>query len=117
MPTLITTPVLIDVPGGKLIEEFAGLVASGDASVSVAMMTAPAGWSEPAQQPGFDEVTVVLEGVLMVETEQGQIRVAAGQAIVTRAGERIRYACPEGARYIAVCAPAFSPDNVNREDG
>jgi len=117
MATLITTPTLIDVPGGKLIEEFAGQVASGDASVSVAMMTAPAGWSEPAQQPAFDEVTLVLEGAVLVETEGGQITVSAGQAIITRAGERIRYNCPEGARYIAVCAPAFSPETVNREEG
>lgn len=117
MATLITTPILIDVPGGKLIEEYAGRVASSDASVSVAMMTAPAGWSEPAQQPAFDEVTVVLEGAVVVETEEGQFRVTAGQAIVTRAGERIRYSCPQGARYIAVCAPAFSPDTVNREEG
>lgn len=116
MPTLIPVPTLIDVPGGKLIQEYAGRVVSGDISVSVAMMTAPAGWEEPAQVPQFDEVTVVLEGFVVVETEQGPIRVEAGQCIVARAGERIRYASPEGARYIAVCAPAFSPDTVNRED-
>jgi len=117
MPTLITEPALIPVPGGKRIEEFAGRVASGDASVSVAIMTAPAGWQEPAQTPAFDEVTVVLEGEVVVHTDAGPVAVAAGQAIVTRAGERIRYACPNGARYIAVCAPAFSPDTVNREEG
>jgi quercetin dioxygenase-like cupin family protein len=117
MATLITEPALVDVPGGKLIQEFAGRVASGDATVSVALMTAPAGWSEPAQTPQFDEVTVVLDGEVVVQTDQGPVVVVAGQGFVARAGERIRYACPKGARYIAVCAPAFSPDTVNREDG
>lgn len=117
MASLIERPVPIDVPGGKLIEEYAGRVASGDATVSVAMMTAPAGWTEPAQAPMFDEVTVVLEGSVLVETEQGPVTVSAGQGFVARAGERIRYSSPQGARYIAVCAPAFTPETVKREDG
>lgn len=116
MARLISAPTLVPVPGGKVIEEFAGRVASGDATMSVAMMTAPAGWDEPAQTPAFDEVTVVLEGAVVVETADGPITVGAGQAIVTHAGERIRYSCPEGARYLAVCVPAFSPDIVNRDD-
>ena len=115
MPTIIAAPALIPVPGGKLIEEFVGRVVSGDEGVSIAQMTAPAGWDEPAQTPQFDEFTVVLEGAVEVETAEGVFTVEAGQAIITRAGERIRYRCPSGARYIAVCLPAFGPDLVHRE--
>ena len=115
MPTIITAPALIPVPGGKLIEEFVGRVVSGDDAVSIAQMTAPPGWDEPAQTPAFDEFTVVLEGTIEVETAEGVLTVHSGQAVITRAGERIRYRCPDGARYIAVCLPAFGPDLVHRE--
>ena len=115
MPTLISAPVLIPVPGGKLIAEFVGRVASGDTGVSIAQMSAPAGWDEPAQTPLFDEFTVVLEGAVDVETAEGVFTVTAGQAIITRAGERIRYSGPDGAKYLAVCLPAFGPDLVQRE--
>ena len=111
----IPAPSVIPVPGGKLIEEYVGRVANGEQQVSVALMTAPAGWDEPAQAPQFDEITVVLEGAIEVETPDGVVTVAAGQAIITRAGERIRYSCPQGARYVAICLPAFSPELVNRE--
>lgn len=117
MPHLVTSPSVVPVPGGKLIEEYAGQVATGTAAVSVAVMTAPAGWEEPAQTPDFDEVTVVLEGLVRVEHDGGVLEVPAGQAVLTRAGERVRYSTgEEGARYVAVCAPAFAPDLVNRED-
>lgn len=115
MVQVVREPALIPVPGGKMIEEFVGRVASGDAGVSIAQMTAPAGWDEPAQVPEFDEFTVVLEGSVVVETEQGTVTVHAGEALITRAGERIRYSCPQGARYIAVCVPAFGPDIVHRD--
>lgn len=117
MPRLITSPSVIDVPGGKVINEHVGRVNTGHDAVSVAHMVAPAGWSEPAQRPDFDEVTLVLKGVVLVEHDGGTISVEAGQSIVTEAGERVRYACgPEGAEYVAVCLPAFSPESVNRED-
>jgi mannose-6-phosphate isomerase-like protein (cupin superfamily) len=83
--------------------------------VSIARMVAPAGWEEPAQRPEFDEFTVVLEGRIVVETDSGNVEVAAGQAVVTRAGERVRYRTDEGATYIAVCLPAFAPDIVHRD--
>ena len=115
MPELIERASVIPVPGGKLIEEYVGRVVNGESQVSVAHMTAPAGWDEPAQVPDFDEITLVLDGSVQVHTDQGVITVSQGQAIVTRAGERIRYACPNGARYVAICLPAFSPELVNRE--
>ena len=113
----VDAPVLVPVPGGKVIEEYAGLLATGDASVSVARMVAPAGWSEPAQAPAFDEVTVVLRGLLLVDHDDGTIQVHAGQAVVTRAGERVRYRVPgpEAAEYVAVCVPAFAPDLARRD--
>lgn len=116
MPELIPAPALIPVPGGKLIEEYVGHASSGEDHVSVAQMLAPAGWHEPAQTPEFDEFTVVLEGSIDVEHDEGSTRVRAGQAIITRAGERIRYTTAEGARYIAVCLPAFHSDIVHRDD-
>lgn len=79
-------------------------------------MKAPPGWDEPFQTPEFDEITVVLTGTVLVDHDGGQLEVSAGQSVVTRAGERIRYSCgPAGADYVAVCLPAFTPDTVNRE--
>jgi len=117
MPELISQPILIPVPGGKTIEEFIGRVAQGEQQVSIARMVAPAGWEEPAQRPDFDEYTVVLDGCLVVESDSGVLEVRAGQAVIARAGERVRYATSEGATYIAICRPAFSPDTVHREQG
>lgn len=117
MPELLNDPVRIPVPGGKVIAEHVGLASNGESRVSVAHMTAPAGWTEPHQTPEFDEITVVLAGVVVVEHDGGRLEVAAGQSVVTRAGERIRYSCgPDGAQYVAVCLPAFSPETVRREE-
>jgi mannose-6-phosphate isomerase-like protein (cupin superfamily) len=119
MPKLIASPSLIMAAGNKpkRIEEFIGRVNSGHAAVSVARMTSPGGWQEPGQRPSFEEITVVLRGSVRVETENGVIDVAAGQAIVTEPGEWVRYSTPgaEGAEYVAVCLPAFSPDTVHRD--
>jgi ethanolamine utilization protein EutQ (cupin superfamily) len=118
MAELIQNPALVPVPGGKRIEEYAGRVVSGDAGVSVAVMTAPPGWSEPAQQPDFDEITVVLAGSLRLEHDGTTMTVAAGQAVITRAGERVQYSVgAQGARYVAVCVPAFDPALANRDEG
>jgi ethanolamine utilization protein EutQ (cupin superfamily) len=117
MPELITAPSRIAVPGGKVIQEYVGRVSSGTDSVSVARMEAPAGWSEPAQRPDFDEVTLVLSGEVVVTHDGGQTRAVAGQAVLTRARERVRYSVgSDGAEYVAVCLPAFSPENAHRED-
>jgi quercetin dioxygenase-like cupin family protein len=116
VPQLIEAPTRIPVPGGKVIEEYVGRVTSGTTSVSVAHMTAPAGWDEPAQTPEFDEVTLVLAGSVVVEHDGGRLEVPAGQAVLTRAGERVRYAVgPDGAEYVAVCLPAFAPDLAHRD--
>lgn len=119
MPRLIEQPTVIQAAGNKpkRIEEFAGRVNSGDAQVSVARMVSPGGWQEPGQRPEFQEVTVVLRGLVRVEHEGGVLDVRAGQAVVTLPGEWVRYSTPEpdGAEYIAVCLPAFSPDTVHRD--
>lgn len=98
-----------------MIEEAVGRVNTGEERVSVALMTAPAGWSEPAQQPDFDEWTVVTDGEMDVEHEGGTMTVKAGQTVFVKAGERVRYSTPRGAKYVAVCLPAFHPDTVNRD--
>jgi mannose-6-phosphate isomerase-like protein (cupin superfamily) len=119
MPRLIPQPTLITSAGNKpkQIHEFAGLVNSGHSSISVARMVSPGGWQEPGQRPEFEEITVVLRGVLRVEHAGGTMEVRAGQAIVTAPGEWVRYSTPdpEGAEYIAVCLPAFSPGTVHRD--
>jgi mannose-6-phosphate isomerase-like protein (cupin superfamily) len=119
MPTLIAGPTIIEAAGNmpKRIEEYAGKVNSGHGAVSVARMVSPQGWVEPGQRPEFEEITVVLRGLLTVEYEGGALEVRAGQAVVTRPGEWVRYASPEpgGAEYIAVRLPAFSPATVHRD--
>ena len=115
MPKLIEAPTQIPVPGNKIIDEYIGRVNSGDTQASIAHMRSPAGWSEPGQRPDFDEYTVVLKGVMRVEHEAGITEVKAGQAIIARRGEWIRYSTPAGAEYMAICVPAFTPDTVHRD--
>lgn len=117
MPELVEKPTRIPVPGGKVIDEYVGLANTGEAAVSVAHMVAPGGWEEPAQTPVFDEITLVLRGVVRVEHADGVLDVAAGQAVVTRAGETVRYTTPDpaGAEYVAICRPAFTPDGAGRD--
>jgi ethanolamine utilization protein EutQ len=119
MPTLISQPTRIQAAGNKpkIIDEYIGRVNSKTSAASVAQMRSPSGWVEPGQTPEFDEFTVVLKGVLRVEHKGGSLEVRAGQAVITRAGEWVRYSTPEpdGAEYIAVCLPAFSMDTVHRD--
>jgi mannose-6-phosphate isomerase-like protein (cupin superfamily) len=117
MAELVEKATRVPVPGGKVIDEYVGRVNTGDDAVSIAHMIAPAGWTEPFQTPEFDEYTLVLRGRIVVETPDGVLEVGAGQAVVTRAGERIRYATSpdEGAEYVAVCRPAFGPDLARRD--
>ncbi|MDX2167803.1 MAG: cupin [Deltaproteobacteria bacterium] len=120
MPRHITAPTRIEAAGNKpkLIDEYVGRVNSQSGDVSIAHMRSPGGWEEPRQRPEFTEYTVVLKGMLLVEHDGGAFEVHAGQAVITLPGERVRYRTPlaEGAEYIAVCTPAFSPDTVHRED-
>jgi mannose-6-phosphate isomerase-like protein (cupin superfamily) len=120
MPRLINAPTVIAAAGTtpKKIEEFAGRLNSGHAEVSVARMTSPSGWQEPGQRPEFEEITVVLRGTVRVEYEGGSLEVSAGQAVVTAPGEWVRYSTPgpEGAEYVAICLPAFSPATVHRDE-
>ena len=117
MPTLVKSPTRIPVPANKLIDEYIGRVNSKHESVSIAHMHSPAGWSEPGQQPEFDEFTIVLRGSVRVESKEGVLDVRAGQGVIARRGEWVRYSTPdpEGAEYIAVCVPAFDPAAVHRD--
>jgi len=120
MPKLIKQPTRIKAAGNKPkeIREYVGRVNSKTEALSVAHMISPQGWEEPGQKPEFDEYTLVLRGMLKVETREETFEVHAGQAIITFKGEWIRYSSPEpgGAEYIAVCDPAFSPETVNRDE-
>jgi len=117
MPQLIAKPTRIPVPGGKLLDEYVGRVNSGDAAVSIAHMRSPSGWTEPGQTPEFDEFTVVLRGSLRVESKDGTLDVLAGQAVIARSGEWVRYSTPgaEGAEYVAICLPAFELNAAHRD--
>jgi mannose-6-phosphate isomerase-like protein (cupin superfamily) len=119
MPTLIEQPTQIAAAGNKpkVIREYVGRVNTDTDAVSIARMSSPGGWIEPGQTPEFDEYTVVLEGTLRVESREGSLEVAAGQGVIVRAGEWVKYSTPtdEGAEYIAVCLPAFSPETVRRD--
>jgi ethanolamine utilization protein EutQ (cupin superfamily) len=116
MPRLIASPTSIPVPGGKIIDEYVGAVNTQTDAVSVAHMRAPADWAEPFQTPQFDEYTLVLAGSLRVEHAGGHTDVAAGQAILTGAGERVRYSTLEACEYVAICLPAFTLERVLREE-
>jgi|SRR5688572_24238000 mannose-6-phosphate isomerase-like protein (cupin superfamily) len=119
MPTLIASPKIIQAAGNKpkVIEEFIGRVNSQTAAVSIARMTSPSGWIEPGQTPEFDEYTVVLRGLLRLTSKEGTLDVTAGQAVIAHGGQWVQYSTPgpDGAEYIAVCLPAFSPETVHRD--
>jgi len=119
MPRLINAPTRVTAAGNKpkLIDEYAGRVNTKTSEVSIAHMRSPGGWVEPGQTPEFREYTLVLKGMVRVEHKGGVLEVRAGQAVVTEPGEWIRYSSPEpeGAEYVAVCLPAFSPDTVHRD--
>ena len=119
MPTLVSQPTRIRAAGTKpkLIDEFIGRVNTETSGVSVAHMRSPQGWEEPGQTPEFDEFTLVLKGVLLVKHKGGEIRVAAGQAVIAHRGEWVQYSTPEegGTEYVAICLPAFSMETVHRD--
>ena len=119
MPEIIESPSRVEAAGTmpKLIDEFVGRVNTGEDRVSVARMQSPEGWAEPGQRPEFDEYTLVIDGAVRVEHDAGLVDVRAGQAILVKAGEWVRYSTPEagGAHYVSVCLPAFSPDTVHRD--
>jgi quercetin dioxygenase-like cupin family protein len=120
MPSHIKAPSVLKAAGNKpkIIEEYVGRLNTQTERLSIARMQSPGGWAEPGQSPAFDEYTVVLGGMLRVETRHETIDVHAGEAVITHAGEWVRYSTPEadGAEYLAVCLPAFSPDTVHRDD-
>ncbi len=118
MPQKISEPTRIPAPCGKIIEEFVGRVQTDTASVSVAHMIAPPGWSEEHQRPAFDEVTIVLRGTMRVDHDGGHLDAGPGEVLLCRAGERVRYWNPgeSESEYWAVCAPAFSLDLAGREE-
>lgn len=117
MPTLIASPTRIQSTGNKpkLIDEFVGRVNTETGELSVAHMRSPEGWIEPGQTPEFDEYTIVLQGTLRVAHREGRLDVKAGQAVIAHRGEWVQYSTPEGAEYIAICLPAFSPETVKRD--
>jgi mannose-6-phosphate isomerase-like protein (cupin superfamily) len=119
MPAFFQQPAIIQAAGNKpkRIEEYIGRVNSANSEVSIARMVSPEGWEEPGQTPEFAEYTVVLKGMLRVETREGVLDVHVGQAVAISAGEWVRYSSPAsgGAEYIAVCLPAFSPETVHRD--
>lgn len=120
MPELGAAPTVIEAVGvpPKRIEEYVGRVNSGHTSVSIARMVSPEGWSEPGQRPDFEEISIVLQGTLRGESDGGVLEARKDQAIVAYPGEWVRYSTPEagGAEYVSVCAPAFSPDTVHRDE-
>lgn len=115
MPQHIREPLIVPGVGEKIIREFAGAARTGTPAFSVARMSSPPGWEEPAQAPEFDELTLVLDGSVVVESAEGEMTVTAGEAVLARAGERVRYSTPEGAEYVAICVPAFTLETAHRD--
>ena len=119
MPEVLASPTIVPAAGQppKEIAEFMGNASTGDDAFSVARMRTDDGWVEPAQVAQFDELTYVVSGEVHVEHDGGVEQVEAGQAIVVRAGERVRYSTPVAAEYVAMCVPAFAASRVRRDDG
>jgi ethanolamine utilization protein EutQ (cupin superfamily) len=115
VPLHVASPTVVPGVGDKVIREFVGRASTGTGELSLARMTSPPGWEEPAQTPEFDEVTLVLEGTVVVEHDGGTITVGAGEAVLAQAGERVRYSTPHGAEYVAICVPAFGPETAHRD--
>jgi mannose-6-phosphate isomerase-like protein (cupin superfamily) len=119
MPVHIQAPTRIAAAGDppKMIEEYIGRVATATPAVSIAHMKSPSGWAEPGQRPDFDEFSIILKGSLRVTHESGTIEVGAGEAVMVRRGEWVRYSTPgaEGAEYFAICIPAFAPETAHRD--
>jgi len=115
---LLSSPTVVEPAGNlpKRIEEFVGRASTGEDGVSIARMTSPPGWEEPAQAPEFDEYTVVLSGRVVVEHGGGRLEAGPGEVVHAKPGERVRYSTPDGAEYVAICLPAFSPATVHRDD-
>ena len=111
-------PFLVPTTDGKVIEEHAGLATNGNKELSIAHMIAPPGWSEPFQNPGFDEYTMVSRGKKLFEVDGDEVIVSAGESILIKKGSRVRYSNPfdEACEYWSVCLPAFSIETVNREE-
>jgi ethanolamine utilization protein EutQ (cupin superfamily) len=116
MPELISSATRIPVPGGKLIDEYIGWVNSSNSAISIAHMRSPTGWTEAGQRPDFDEYTFVIGGAMRVEYEGGEFEAVAGQAVVAKRGEWIRYSTPKGAEYVAICTPAFTLEGAHRDE-
>ena len=115
---LVQTPTVVEAAGTppKRIEEMIGAVNTQTRDVSVAVMTSPAGWQEPGQTPEFDEYTLVLDGEVVVSARDGDLTVHAGECVIAPKGEWVRYSTPNGAHYVSVCLPAFTPDSVHRDE-
>ena len=119
MPQFIASPTRVTAAGNKpkLIDEYVGRLNTATEDISIAHMRSPEGWVEPGQRPKFEEYTLVLRGALRVEYEGDEMTVRAGQAVLVRGGEWVRYSTPEagGAEYVAICLPAFSMETVHRD--
>lgn len=119
MPEHIKKPAKIEAVGNvpKEIREYIGRANTGSTDISIARMSSPSGWVEPGQRPEFDEYTIVLNGCLHVEHDGGALEIFAGEALISRRGEWVRYSTPgpDGADYLAICIPAFSPGTVHRD--
>jgi len=119
MPRLIVKPAEITAAGSvtKIIREFFGRINTGTENISIAQMKSPSGWSEPGQTPEFDEYSLVLKGTLRLESVKGITEAAAGQCVLVSRGEWVRYSTPgaEGAEYVSICIPAFSPEIVHKD--
>jgi ethanolamine utilization protein EutQ (cupin superfamily) len=120
MAVIINEPAIINAAGNKekIIREFFGVVNSDDKNVSIAIMSSPGGWTEPGQKPEFDEYTVVIKGILHIKTEDKEFDIKARQAVLIKKGEWVQYSTPnpDGAHYVSVCIPAFSPGTVHRDE-
>src|SRR5690606_6914181 len=112
------SPFIVPTTDGKIIEEHHGLASTNNPEVSIAHMVAPPNWSEPFQIPEFDEYTYIIKGKKQFIIDGECLILQEGESIKIEKNTRVQYSNPfaEPCEYLAVCLPAFSLKNVNRED-
>ena len=118
MPTLLSTPTRVVDTGVIVVDEHVGHASSKTDLLSMAHVKVSGVGEEDWQTPEFDEFVLILKGKVVLQHAGGYTVAHGGESVMLKKGERVKWTfpSPEGAEYVPICVPAFSPDNCNREE-